>query len=533
MDMDDPWGSPWADEIQRPVIATKAIDDTEGHDTRPTTPVNTSSLGLEVKADSSWDDEEDGYGEWAAVPVVEEGRGDRLGFDGAGESWESRGTEDSTGTTKTSGFDGLSWKDDISLQGDAISGFTPSLMPNSPAILRQPSPDPWTTETTVHDGQLIHDTPGFEGRKLAVESLEGKLETELLGAASEPILGSNIESLEGFLPEAAETIAEAKNPDGSDPGSPSSDEQESGTKIVETADEAMNTHNADHESSRPSSSPSDQSHRDEILPESPRTSLDEEPKRLQATRKLSSKIQGLVEHFDGLARQEEEVVIELGRSQSRSETPSIRMEKVIEGSGESAKEEDEDDFGDFEDGQSEAENTLEEEVKRPVTPIQAQSPTASSPASKMTTPQASPPERRYAKKDFGRVEFTVDTEISNKFYSDLGGDDLQDAAVAKVFIMDTIPYDSFQNLEERKTWYRISRYGSMRKHNSGDDENYVRATWTQSQVREQTLKIVARWIEEDRISGRVWFLAVEAKDRRFLDGMIQMHHLSHLPLHLV
>jgi hypothetical protein len=512
MDMDDPWGSPWADETQHPVIATKVNEDTKGNDTRPTTPVNTSSLGLEVKADSPWNDEDDGFGEWAAVPVVEEGRGNGLGFDGAGESWESRVTEDSTSTTKKSNFDGLNWKDDTSLQGDAISRFAPSLMPDSLAILRQPSPDPWATEATLNDGELIHDTPITEGRKPAMETMEGKLETELLGAVSEPILGSNIESLAELLPEPAEIMPAPKTPDGSDLGNSSSDGQETGTQVVEAADEVMSAHNADHESSRPSSSPSDQSHHDEILPESPRTSLDEEPKRLQATWKLSSKIQGLVEHFDGLARQEEEIVIEPGRSRSRSETPSIRMEKVIEESGERVKEEDDgkddgkeddDDFGDFEDGQSEAENTLQEEVKRPVTPIQAQNPTASSPASKMTTPQASPPESRYVKKDFGRVEFAFDTEISNNFYSDLGGDELQYAAVEKVFIRDTLPYDSFQNLEERKLWYRISRYGSMRKHNSGDDENYVRATWTQSQVREQTLKIVARWIEEDRISGRV------------------------------
>ena len=42
----------------------------------------------------------------------------------------------------------------------------------------------------------------------------------------------------------------------------------------------------------------------------------------------------------------------------------------------------------------------------------------------------------------------------------------------------------------------------MRKHTSGNDENYVRATWPQSHVREQTLKTVSRWMEEDRISGR-------------------------------
>ncbi|KAF4450879.1 hypothetical protein F53441_6056 [Fusarium austroafricanum] len=70
-------------------------------------------------------------------------------------------------------------------------------------------------------------------------------------------------------------------------------------------------------------------------------------------------------------------------------------------------------------------------------------------------------------------------------------------------IPDVIIDDSFTSISERKAWYLMSRPGSMRKHNLGDDENYVRIGWGDSQVRDQSIRIVRRWMEEDSITGRV------------------------------
>jgi hypothetical protein len=241
--------------------------------------------------------------------------------------------------------------------------------------------------------------------------------------------------------------------------------------------------------------------------------LDEEPKRPQAPRKVSSKIQGLVEHFDGLAKEKGEVTIVPNRSRSPSNTPPVNTERIIEepeeinaedDKAEVEEEDDGDDFGDFEDGQSETEDHIEAaQAKQPVTPPPAPRQTPSSPESQIASPQVTPPRSRYVKKDYGRVEFAVSASALDKFASHYGGGATKGAPVEGDFIMDTVPYDSFTSTEERKTWYRISRYGSLRKHNSGNDENYVRVTWPHSQVRQQTLKIVARWMEEDRISGRV------------------------------
>ncbi|KAL2677017.1 hypothetical protein Neosp_010784 [[Neocosmospora] mangrovei] len=70
-------------------------------------------------------------------------------------------------------------------------------------------------------------------------------------------------------------------------------------------------------------------------------------------------------------------------------------------------------------------------------------------------------------------------------------------------VPDVIIDDTFASISERKAWYQISRFGSIRKHNMGDDENYVRIGWGNSQVREQAIRIVRRWMEEDSIAGRV------------------------------
>ncbi|TWU72152.1 hypothetical protein ED733_003552 [Metarhizium rileyi] len=78
----------------------------------------------------------------------------------------------------------------------------------------------------------------------------------------------------------------------------------------------------------------------------------------------------------------------------------------------------------------------------------------------------------------------------------------QEASVIPERLPDSIIKESFVSVSERKSWYRISRLGSIRRHNGGDDENYVRVGWKGSTVRQDTLAIVRRWMEEDSIGGR-------------------------------
>ncbi|KAJ4373733.1 hypothetical protein N0V86_007876 [Didymella sp. IMI 355093] len=62
--------------------------------------------------------------------------------------------------------------------------------------------------------------------------------------------------------------------------------------------------------------------------------------------------------------------------------------------------------------------------------------------------------------------------------------------------------DPIFSTSARKAWYRLTREQTMREFNHGEnDDNYVRVTWTNSNVRDEVNKVVARWAREDRISG--------------------------------
>ncbi|KAF5007750.1 hypothetical protein FDECE_5946, partial [Fusarium decemcellulare] len=56
-------------------------------------------------------------------------------------------------------------------------------------------------------------------------------------------------------------------------------------------------------------------------------------------------------------------------------------------------------------------------------------------------------------------------------------------------VPDVIIDDTFSSISERTAWYRMSRFGSIRKHNMGDDENYVRIGWANSEVRGKAIRI--------------------------------------------
>ncbi|KAG6054230.1 hypothetical protein E4U17_003971 [Claviceps sp. LM77 group G4] len=64
-----------------------------------------------------------------------------------------------------------------------------------------------------------------------------------------------------------------------------------------------------------------------------------------------------------------------------------------------------------------------------------------------------------------------------------------------------IPTDAFSSIAQRKAWYRLSRPGSLRKHNLGDDDTYVRVSWHNSHIRHDVLTTVRRWLEEDSLAG--------------------------------
>jgi hypothetical protein len=478
--MDDPWGSsPWADELQEQQPVKTKKDDVG---TKPSAPVRASTLALEEKTNSPWNDvSDDGFGEWAALPMDDTGG---LGLDAADDDWEQNTGDNRELPNVESSALSAPWNESPSNSNENIPKLSPVVLPKPAEIARQPSPDPWATETTSNNAAPKGDGTSADLGKLKEihqEVISDGILEERYPEDSAPA-PTDEELVPGTVGNTSEIL----------PVSKESSERETGDSIEQLEDPTLapvsaqtsEVHEIDPVSSRPSSSPSERSHHDEVLQDSPRTSIDEDPKRPQMPRKASSKVQELVQHFDGLAKPEVEPI---GNRPISAQSANIDEEV----------ENDMDDFGDFEEGQSEIGDSITEDetqVSAKCAPGQ-ETESAETTTGNQDIPISSPPSR----KDYGPVEFVVDASLLEKLYTGVE----PDASHEKLFIPDTVPHDSFVSTEERKTWYRISRYGTMRKYNTGNDENYVRVTWPTSKVRDETLKIVSRWMEEDRISGRV------------------------------
>ncbi|KAL5614524.1 uncharacterized protein BROUX77_000361 [Berkeleyomyces rouxiae] len=75
-------------------------------------------------------------------------------------------------------------------------------------------------------------------------------------------------------------------------------------------------------------------------------------------------------------------------------------------------------------------------------------------------------------------------------------------ATTREVLPETI-YDSFVTTSERRTWLRVSRHGSTRRHKFADDANYRPVKWAGSATQKDTVNIVRRWMEEGSTVGRV------------------------------
>jgi len=286
-------------------------------------------------------------------------------------------------------------------------------------------------------------------------------------------------------------------------------ENGAGSETSHGDDLRLSVESAEQNHESPFSSPSgDDTDQYDDRQDSPITSIDEDAKtRHSVIRKSSGKVLELVVKFDGLAKaaSEEPPIIKPDRSKSPFRASDD------DNSDDTAE------FGDFEDGdtneQLEAPDTTERPktpekpaaFEQPTTPEPERQSTRSGASTTVSSPQSTRGFTKGQKKasSGAHVNFNVDLGIVGKLFEKLEqtSNDPMDGLDRE--ISDHILSDSFTEISERKTWYRISRMGSSRKHNAGDDENYRLVTWPTSAIRVDTIKIVRRWMEEDSIAGRV------------------------------
>ena len=456
--MDDPWGSPWASTDAAP----------------PNPPPNNVLLNPPPKAffggtslthspgPSPWADDETFSG-WAA-----KSEHDLLDA----SPWATAGRDSPLRTphlrSKTSS---IFEKESIG-SWPGSPGLNPPLRSRASSVFRPPpSPDPWAADSVWLDATPKQPPPS------AAPTGNHNLKPE---DAPSPRPGpSPITLSSSKLPEEDESDANAGPRD-----SPS----------------------------RPSSTFSiDDSSRAPERQDSPITSIDEDAglrPQQPGARKVTGKIALLVDKFDGLARAASEEPVELQRSISSRDQSKERSRETLQPVTGNELTTDAavasvafDDArgtlaGNEQSGGSAAISTSPDDNRNGFEE-------SSAVASSETRRSPSAPVQEIIEK-FGPISFNVNLDGLQTIFSNIP-DNVSNGADRDDELPDRIISDSFTNLEQRRIWYRISRYGSMRKHNSGDDENYPRIQWATSAVHEETIKVVKRWKEEDSISGRPTF----------------------------
>ncbi|KAI0471583.1 hypothetical protein GGR56DRAFT_80634 [Xylariaceae sp. FL0804] len=475
--MDDPWGSPW-----------ESSDAMRKHDVLlpPSPPKSLLSpppraffgSTTSLQSHSPWADE-NGLDDWKGAA--------RLESSGNAVDWGPWG-DSAIPAAQLSPALGSSGKASP-LAWPSSAATSPGLRPlprsRASSIFRHHSPDPWVSEvpqadrtsTIASNPPSRSVSPSKPGRTVAEPTIAEQPD----GPEETPVLVSVESASSG---EAAEALTEhEKETPGTFPSL--AGESESSAKVSEPklAVERFE------DQSRPSSTFSADSHHSTERQDSPITSIDEGPKtRLRsASRKLSGKVQELVGIYDGLAR-----------ARSNESSPHGRREKRDTDPGR---------FGDFEGAMipETNEGADSSSARAPAglscTPTHPHDDVAGDESNRGSIDDATLSRFQKLTEQFGPVKFGIDLTAIDKLFPELDGT-FGDSAIGGGGIPNRIITDSFTSISQRKSWYRISRFGSMRKHNSGDEDNYHSVAWKSSQLHGHTIRIVRRWMEEDSFSGR-------------------------------
>ncbi|KAK6858550.1 hypothetical protein PG995_006249 [Apiospora arundinis] len=470
--MDDPWGSPWASTDPAPTPSNNTSNNNLLLSPPPKAFFGGASL-THSPGPSPWADD-DTFGGWAAKPDHDQSEG--------ASPWASVARLDSPGlrTPHLKSKSSSIFDRESTGSWPGSPGLNPTLRSRASSVFRQPpSPDPWAADSPWLDATPRQPPP----------------------SAGTPAYNNNLK------PEDIPPTRPGPSPIVLSPSKPSEDD-EGGANA------------GPHESpSRPSStfSTDDNGHAPERQ-DSPITSIDEDANlrpQQPSARKASGKIALLVDKFDGLARAASEEPVELQRPTSSKNRSRERPRETLPTASNELKSESVvataaiDDARDaLAENEQLKDSSAVSSFDRPSSLI-ANSDHQRHDSVKSTTQvhsrrlPASVPVQQLIER-FGPITFDVNSRDLDKLFLDIP-EDIGADADSDGELSDRVITDSFTNLEQRRIWYRISRYGSMRKHNSGDDENYPRIQWPTSEVHGETIKIVRRWKEEDSISGKPTF----------------------------
>ncbi|KAK4114729.1 hypothetical protein N656DRAFT_749289 [Canariomyces notabilis] len=475
--MDDPWGSPWAttasDKDQKP--ASSSARSGLAPPPRAFLSASGSPQVPPILEQSPWGGSDGGFGDWAAAPDAP----------AAQAGWAS-------------GWGALSSSLTPPTRDDVFGKASPIAWPGNVADprlangfgFRQPSPDPWasgfpsgrgsidgasTPRLMVDPASPAHTSP------TVTPQVDVEMQTERVWDRSDSDnTATPEETAAGVGPLSSDSI----------PAVNGQKKEENGTNLdVARLSVELAAQDKDYPSSTASNDNTDQ---EEERQDSSNTSIDDERSiHRPESRKTSGKVQELVVKFDRLARAASQECLPSLRNRSKSPL-SLGERDASDDAGE---------FGDFEEAGQDEPSTLVNAPEEAQPREESPPPKASAVSSPSSPRRSSLSESTNAK--FCFLDFVVNLDAIGKLFetASTGVPNIHNDVSPE--IPDHIIRDSFTEISERKTWYRVSRIGSSRRHNAGDDDSYRRVAWPSSIVHDETIKIVRRWMEEDSIAGRV------------------------------
>ncbi|KAL2136220.1 hypothetical protein VTI74DRAFT_4850 [Chaetomium olivicolor] len=505
--MDDPWGSPWATTDSDK--DHKSSSPTKSDLAPPPRAFLSASNSPRIPAaleQSPWGGDEDDFGDWATASDTPSGQGVwRGGWGASSPNLSSTPRDDMLGKASP-----IAWPGNVA---------TPK--PANGSTFRQPSPDPWSSAFSSrrpsNDGNstprlVVSAAPPVDRSFEPLGKHELGIEDDSVWEKSDAgdTIEDDTDKKRDIDPSELEDMAGDGKHEAEEPSAgkgtieetaleqQAAEEQTVGEESIPVTsspnDVRMSVESAapsrEYRSSTPSHENTDQ---EDVRQDSPITPIDEEPNpQRPVSRKTSGKVQELVVKFDGLARAASEERVLGSRGRSVSPLSIGRRDPSADAV----------DFGDFEDA-SAAEPPLpvETATRQPGQEEHVEAKVAAAPVP--PPPEVDGPSAIASPiSTFGPLRFSADLNSIGKLFAALGDFPRRGVEVDRD-VPDHIISDSFTEISQRKTWYRISRLGSSRRHNAGDDESYRRVAWPTSTVHHDTIKIVRRWMEEDSIAGRV------------------------------
>jgi hypothetical protein len=489
--MDDPWGSPWASSDS--VVPKPEPEPSTDNSLLCPPPRAFFGNTLTTPVHSPWADD-GGFGDWASPAQADEPV--------TSSGWGPWGDSGLTPRAESPGR-----KSPIAWPSSAATspGLKPTLRSRASTVFRQHSPDPWASESPWRE---LSVSP-LPSRHL---SLDSPIDTGISSSTDVTIQVAAPEA-----PEGSETHIESKNREEQDEGLHKSTpdvERDNASSLRASLDGpgaglGLMVETDGHGSpSRPSSTFTVESDSYPDRQDSPTTSVDEDTRAHPSARPTTSssrKVSDLVGMYDGLARAASEdppdperrgsTWVRDNEVEEKDETRPESADSAISGAYNDSASDGDSVAGPSSLVSSDRSSTPRTRFKDAFGAVNdAEKDEYHIPAPK----SSSIPVQQFIEK-FGVIKFTVDLSVIDKLFPDAPRLDGEESAASDV--PDRIITDSFTTVGERKAWYRLSRYGSMRKHNSGDDENYHVVSWQSSDVHADTIKIVRRWMEEDSISG--------------------------------